>query len=369
MEHTLFESVEAMLAPEALSALAGQPITDVKCSPLVPLSFSASGSELFAVETNGGLGPRYVLKRSSLKRDWLMRALDDRLCRSVTIWQHGLMDKLPSEIAQPILACAIDGPNPDNRALLMRDVSEALYAGDQPISIVENERFLDAMAALHAAYWEHSDLAEPALGLCSLWQLHICFTPQTTRLDLNGSDDLNTLHEVQRYVLDGWPLLDAMIPPELGRLICDLLKNPQPLCDALSRYPQTFVHADLRQANLGLMPCGGREVVFLDWQYACYAPPAVDLAWYLGAEILPISQDAAVVYYRQRLSERLRTRFNEQWWQPQLELSLLGGFLRQGWIKMLRASGYWDDGEAALAIRKAQLAWWLEQVRAAARWL
>jgi hypothetical protein len=112
-------------------------------------------------------------------------------------------------------------------------------------------------------------------------------------------------------------------------------------------------------------------VVLLDWQLATRAPPAVDLAWYLNADaaVLPISQETAIAYYKHCLARRLGERFDESWWRPQLELSLLGGFVRQGWVLMLRAIGYWDDGEAALAKRKVHLAWLIESVRAGARWL
>ena len=70
------------------------------------------------------------------------------------------------------------------------------------------------------------------------------------------------------------------------------------------------------------------------------APPGVDLAWYLAVNSarLPVPKKAAIACFRRELERRLGNRFDEQWWQPQLELSLLGGFLQLGWAKVLGAA-------------------------------
>ena len=67
MQHVLYDSVDEMLAPETLSQLTGQKVRSVRCAPFE--RSGASGSRLLAVETDDGLGPRYVLKRVSLERD------------------------------------------------------------------------------------------------------------------------------------------------------------------------------------------------------------------------------------------------------------------------------------------------------------
>ena len=64
MRHELFASLDELLGPETLSGLVGLAITSVQ-----QMSFagghSASGSRFFAVGTNDGLGPRFVVKRIS----------------------------------------------------------------------------------------------------------------------------------------------------------------------------------------------------------------------------------------------------------------------------------------------------------------
>ena len=69
----------------------------------------ASGNRFLAVETDDGQGQRYILKRISAEWDWIMRATDDRHGREVLLWQRVLLDRLPSQIAHPLVACAVDG--------------------------------------------------------------------------------------------------------------------------------------------------------------------------------------------------------------------------------------------------------------------
>ena len=97
--------------------------------------------------------------------------------------------------------------------------------------------------------------------------------------------------------------------------------------------------------------------------------PAVDLAYYLvnSWRDLPISKEATIDLYKQRLAERLGERFDEPWWQPQLELSLLGAFLMIGCFKA-RGAAHSNNGDNQMR-DQAELGWWSEQARAGARWL
>jgi aminoglycoside phosphotransferase (APT) family kinase protein len=105
--------------------------------------------------------------------------------------------------------------------------------------------------------------------------------------------------------------------------------------------------------------------VLLDWAVVGLAPPAVDLAWYLAVNSarLPISKEATIDAYRDRLAGALGSRFDPAWWQPQLELALLGGFLQLGWPKAFGAV----RGDAATQQReRAELTWWSRAVLAGA---
>jgi hypothetical protein len=107
----------------------------------------------------------------------------------------------------------------------------------------------------------------------------------------------------------------------------------------------------------------------LDWHFVGPGVPGVDLTWYLyttgpGRQL---SYEALMVGYRERLACRLGSRFDEDWWRPQLELSLLGQMLRCG-PDMAWAAVRHESAVVRAWAREA-LAWWSEQALAGARHL
>jgi hypothetical protein len=109
--------------------------------------------------------------------------------------------------------------------------------------------------------------------------------------------------------------------------------------------------------------------VLIDWQLAGPSTPGSDVAWYLwdlGIR-LSISREATIASYRDRLAQRLGSHFDDAWWRPQMELSLLGQLVRGGWANA------WDairnERAAIREWNRQDLAWWCEQARVGARWL
>lgn len=350
-------TIAELLEPANLSRLTGTAITSVRCEPL-RAEFAHSGSRILRVITDAGHGPRLVLKCVSLEWDWLMRATEDTHCRSVTLWQHGLFERMPDEIEHGVLACAHEG---NQWAILMRDFGEALVA-NRPFTVADNKLFLDAMAALHAAFWNDPALRAPALGLCTARHVYGMFSPHTGRRESGGSDEL------PRRILEGWDVALSLIDRGLAREIEALLDDPTPLCAALGRSTATLIHGDWRHANQGLVRTSpGRsspQVVMFDWQLAAAAPPAVELGRYLGANsaLLPGRKEDSLDYYRARLETRLGTPLAAEQWRSQLALGLLGGFVQDGWAIALKATT-WHVGADARDHWRADLAWWAEQAR------
>lgn len=360
---SLYSSLDEMLAPATLSALEGRPVHYVRCLPFKS-QHSLSGSSFLKVETNGGGGTKYVVKRTSLAVDWIMRGSEDTLCRSVRLWQYGLLDRLPPAIDHTIVACAQDG---DGWAILMRDVGPALVPSAR-FSQELNERFLVAMAQLHAAFWQAQDLDDPRLGLSSLRQLYSVLSPHTGRREAGGPDAIPPL------ILKGWDLFKTVVAEDVAAIIHTLLDDPKPLCAALGRYPHTLVHGDWRHTNLGWLPGEPGQVALLDWQFATAAPPAVDLARYLAqnSAFLPIGKEEAIEFYRRQLAQELGANYDARWWRPQLELSLLGGLLMFGWAIALDSIAEWGELSPELGgpdYWRSDLAWWSEQTRRAVQWL
>ncbi len=352
MEHTLFPTVKAMLAPDVMSEMTGQAITAVSQKPLMS-EYGRSGSRILLVLTNEGQGPSYILKRVSLEWDWLMRSTEDTLCRSVTLWQYGILDQMPPEIAHGVVACSHDGMG---WAILMENVSDKIVLFD-PFTEAENAFFLNAMAAFHARFWQAAVLQDPRLGLCQLHHIYNMFNVRTARTEMNGDN------EIPSRVLEGWTLAQLNLPTDGYEILQALLDDTTPLIKALKRYPQTLVHGDWRHANQACAP-GVSHLYLLDWQLAVPAPPAVDLARYLitNSPLLPISKDDTIEMYRKMLAARLGVQFSNEWWQPQLALGLLGGFLQDGWSVVLKAT-HWHVGEKHRAQWQADISWWLNWVR------
>ncbi len=330
----------------------------VHCRPF-NTHLSRSGSSLLDIETTDGQTPRhYILKRVSLECDWIMRVTEDCQCRSVALWQSGLLDRLKPTIEHGIIACARDRVG---WAILIHNMTAALLPVDQPLSTTDNKRLLDGIAAMHATYWNATELANPALGLCSLPVMLRALSPDTVRKELASYNV--SAHEL----VEGWDLLFTGVEPEVADMLHRLIANPQPLCDALARYPQTLMHGDLQLSNLGLDRTQPSGVVILDWQLAAIAPPTLDLYWYVGKEETPSATKASIEYYRQQLAHHLGQRFDEGEWRPMLELGRLAHLMRVGgWLAFQAIR---DPSEEARRYARAHLSHLLESVRTTAKWL
>jgi hypothetical protein len=364
MKHALYKSIEEMIRPETLNKMEHKTFTATQLAPFQGLGFSASGSKFLAVRTaNGnGNGPRYVIKRVSREWDWIMNTTGDRYGRTTTLWQYGILDRLPPEIEHTVVACAMDGTG---RAILMHDVTELLLPeSEQPISEEENEIILDAMAALHAAFWEDPILDHPALNLGPLEQAFNWASQEMAR-------QLWVVcpHEALVRVIEGWDLLAEYVEADVAELLRALVRDPSPLCTALTRFPQTLVHHDMRMANLGVVHGASSRLLLLDWMRAVATAPAIDLAWYLISVPyeLFMMKELLIEMYKQRLTQRIGNRFDESLWQPQMELGFLAVLLQTVGFKAWFVKH--SKHEKHRIREQALLAWCSEHARTWAKWL
>jgi hypothetical protein len=308
VKHELFESVEEMLAPRTLSELVQKPVVDVNVIPLGD-NGGLSGSHFSAVETDKG---RYFLKHMSREHDFLMMATDDVQCRSVTLWQYGLLDEIRPFLAHKILGCSQDD---GGWAILMEDLQEALYSDDRPFTVDHFFEFLDALARLHAAFWDDARLADPALGLMdTASRAAFCSPPVAEHYQHQTQSPL------PEWILGGWQVLPDLLPPEAYRQIRDLILEPQPLLSALARYPCTLTHGDYRQANFAY---DGEGCVIFDWQVAASTLMTTELARYMHTEFeicAALGFETVIAGYRERLETYLQSRFADSEWQEMVDL-------------------------------------------------
>jgi hypothetical protein len=294
-------------------------------------------------------GQRYVLKHLDLGADWTVRAAGDLRGAPLTLWERGILDRLPACFNQPIVAVARErgeGSPSGGCALLMRDVTPWLVpATDAVLPLAQHLSFLRHMAALHAEFWDCGAEFEVVPAMHRYLEL----SPWTAQAEAG----LGSGHLVPRLVGQGWPLL-AEVAPAAAAVVAPLAHDPGPLVDALASTPQTFVHSNWKLDNLGTDDQG--RTVLLDWEQPGRGAALSDLAWYLAINCrrLPQAKEAAIDAYRAEL-ERCGVG-TAGWWDRQLALCLLGALVQFGWEKAL---GGYDE----------ELAWWESRAVTAARLL
>jgi hypothetical protein len=311
-KYSIFGSVEQMLVPEAFSKLLGKPVTHVIHHPMDGHS-GLAGGQLSYVETNAG---RCVLKQMSTSTDWLMYSTDDHKCRAVRLWQYGLLDQLCRHFDHKIVAASRDG---DGWAMLMEDLTGNVFQWDKPFPPKLLPVFLDALARTHALFWNDPRLKDPRLGLGDATS----YLKPVSRAKKNTDTTKGVIPEWLRV---GWESLKNLIDATTYSQMLAFLENPQPLLDALSRYPSTLLHGDFRSENLGY----SEKPIILDWQWAACSLMTIDLPWLTkhGNVQSVMSEEDALYYYRERLEAHLGQRFDDQYWQAMVALGYAVDALR-----------------------------------------
>ena len=282
-----------------------------------------SGSELVRIRS----GARsYVLKRTSLARDWIARELDDRTLREVRFAATvASPDPLASNepVVAPYYGASIDG---DEGAVLMPDLAGTLLPWTEPMDMATLDTIVDALAAFHAG-GPIADAVRAAPPSPLDRRLLLLSEPSSHRYIADGMWNGSVY-------LPGWVAYRRLAPPDAVALVDDLSADPQPLIEALGRLPQAALHGDLKLANVG--PIDSGRVVAVDWQMLLVAPLALELGWLVvsNIQILPEPPMDTLERYR-RAAERHDVPSGD--WDAQRDLAVLCGLLLRGWRKGLDA--------------------------------
>jgi hypothetical protein len=282
-------------------------------------------------------GARFVLKRLSIDRDWIMRATDDLACREAQF--AACQPSLGQRIATPSIGVTGDG---DGFAVLMDDITEYLLPQGS-ITEAQLDLIIDGVAALHAL-----PLPEAApVPWCDVRQRLLLLTPHRARMAAEYEAP------VARDLARGWEIFDRLAPPPVVELIRGLSKDPTPLIDALAPLPASLLHGDLKLDNIGLDPSG--RLWLIDWAMPMLAPPAVELGWFLAinSRRLPRTLDETMRRYATATGMPPAHRERHD------AAAVLCGLLLRGWRKAIDA----DEGEPD------ELHWWCECAEAAQRFL
>ena len=348
---------------------------DLAGLPEQPFPTDGWSGAVFSTIEKGG--ERYVLKRTSAARDWIVRATSDAGIREAWIATHLDRTSLmaPGPIRMPYLGAAVDG---DDTVLLMPDLSTELIAWDRPehdpvIEPATLRRVLDGVARLHALPWSVivDGTARRAAGdgeadLPPWCPLAERLTLLTRRSAEGYERDGNPVGE--RF-LAGWDAFDRRAPQAASDLIARLTADVGPLVDALGRLPAAGLHGDLKLANVALL--SEDRIAFIDWQMTLEAPIAVELGWLLvsNSGSLPLQPDSVVDSYLEGLrwfagrwsAADRRHDFADLTGDvdAQRDLTWIVGLLLRGWRKGL-------DTEAGTMLPSGMtagedLAWWSER--------
>jgi Phosphotransferase enzyme family len=318
-----FNPLSALLAEHGLTGVPEQPFDHA----------GFSGAALTRLVRGDGCA--FILKRMSLKQDWIMRATDDLWCREAAL--AAAAPDLGDGLETPVLGAASDG---DAHALLMRDISAHLLSSGA-ITTTQLDVIISRMAELHARP------APDGLPWCDLTRRLTLHTRATARVaEAYGA-------QVAHDIINGWRLFDELAPPRASDIVRGLQDDPSPLVVALNRAPAAFLHGDLKLDNIGLDAAG--RMWLIDWAMTLVAPPAVELGWFIAinSRRLPLPLDDVIARYASaaRMPRELRARHDA--------LTVLCGLLLRGWRKALDAAA--GDGD--------ELRWWCERVEAAAAFL
>ena len=190
-------------------------------------------------------------------------------------WLRGALNGLPPPLATPMLDAAFN-PERDEWWLLMEDVSSGIVSRDGWRED-HTRRLFEAMAGLHARHWNgdaamHRGLATLAdttalpIEIALYEATGVARTPWVAR----AAEEF----QVPRMLLPDF-LADA--GTDNGDFYLALLHRWRDLVAALEMRTRTFLHGDLRRANVAFLD---DRVVLFDWEFAATGPAAVDLTWH-----------------------------------------------------------------------------------------
>jgi hypothetical protein len=349
-----------------------------------PLVDGLSGAELARVRLcapagdwpNAPCGLRSrVVKRIVAETGWLGAATHDTQLREAALWRAGMPQWLPRRIALAVERVALTPASdaPASATLLMRDERAHLMRqphrappGRLPAELLA---LLDALATLHARFWQAPQLDDATLGLASPRDTLLWLSPAVVAERIAAGDSQPYL----RLALAGWEACFQLIAPQDAATLQAVFARPEAALAAIERLPRTLIHGDIWGPNLGWLPPTrhsprlGRRLLLLDWALAAAAPAPYDVLSLCGAWH-SLRPTRLLAVYRARLTRRLAARgvtLTAQQWQgladaAYLRTALTGG---EAWARAV------EQAPSAPARRRAlaRLSWWARRGAQAAR--
>jgi hypothetical protein len=305
-----FRSTDELLAAHGLSGVAEEALEHD----------GWSGARLTRLRHQG---TSYVLKRTSLRWDWIARWTLDTGAREAQLAEAVASGSPIAERRDPVVAPYLGAARePEHAAVLMPDLEGTLLRWSDPIDVPTLDRVLDGMAALHAG----GPVADAVRGAapCPLDRRLLLLSEPASHQYIEQGLPVGSVY------LPGWQAFGDLAPQGAVDLIRSLAADPAPLTTALARPPRVPLHGDLKLGNIG--PLDGGRVAFIDWQMLLVAPIAVELAWFLVGNVAVLPEPSAAVWQRYIAAAR-RHGVDLGDVDAQADLTWLAGLLLRGWRK------------------------------------
>lgn len=276
-------------------------------------------------------GTRLVVKRTSPATDLVLRLTGGTVSRERRLWEGGVLDALPPGTGHALIDAWQDG---EETVLVMRDLGDTVVGWGRRISRAECRRFLGALTAMHGTF-----AGAPPAGLCPLATRVSLFAPAR----MVGPADEGW--PLPRAVLRGWERFAEVVDSDVADAVFGVLSHPERLAGPLSRRPATLIHGDAWLVNVAFEPTG---VVLLDWDLATWAPPALDLAYFLDGNWSQV--DAG----KDELIDDFSSLCGGDHDPTAMGLALFAGLVNLGWNKAL---------DVADPAQRGDLDWWVTKAR------
>jgi hypothetical protein len=246
----------AELPAEWFAEALGLPVASVE---ITPVDFTGATTDLARVQLTydgNARGPASVIAKIT-GRDELRAAMDAAMglfAREAQFYE-AFAHELP--VRSPRCFHIGDGRT---TPLLLEDLAE-LRMGDQiaGVTVEDAERIIDALAALHARYWESEALDQD-------WLLDPAgsqFAGMVAQLVASGRDALRDRFE-------------GRVPAPTLRAVLEHASDWQSVLARGTEGPRTVAHYDARLDNIFFVPDG--TPVFIDWQAVASARGTHDVA-------------------------------------------------------------------------------------------
>ena len=344
---TRFDTIPDLTNPECLREITG-PVIKVNAVPFAAIGFSGATLQKVEVLSETETKTDFILKLVHLKSDWISQRTNDPIGREGALLGEQCLARIWDYIHCPYVAFAREN---DLTGLLMNDLSGYLFPdAREPIDIAHEDIIVDALASMHATFWDSPEIKKISWLATPHDYLNILSPGEHEQDKYCPPSD-----KIRNSILEGWKIALQLLPAQTADYFT---KTVEEIFKPWNDLPVTLLHGDVKIANMAIIP-GGKLALF-DWPMVGCAPCAMELGWYLAVNATRLSRtkETFIVKYRSCLESHLQFEIDEQTWQRMIHLAVVTGAMMLLWNKALG----WQSGTQK---GKEEWKWWRDQLEVA----